>query len=190
MTASHMNHEPTRAPVARRTFLCADVDSFSPMTERLGDQASLELMNGVEALVRTACEEYGGEFVEMRGDGFLLAFASARHAAAAGLAIGAGLQRLQEDGREQGVTMRMALHTGDVLRDRGRYFGRTLIAAFRLVDRAGPCDFLLSADSAWELLDIRKSSKTAGWEDFEPKGLCGKLRFLRVAPTEIAGALH
>lgn len=172
--------------VARRTFLCADVDSFSPLTERLGDRASLAVIRRVEALIRTASERYGGELLEVRGDGFLLAFENVRAAAAAGFAIARGLEVGEEPTT---LTMRMAIHTGDVLVDRGRYFGRTLIAAFRLVDRAGPSDLLLSAESARELLGVGSTNKPE-WERFEPKGLRGELQFLRMDRSEIGVALH
>jgi len=162
---------------ARRTFLCADVDSFSGLTERLGDRGSFAIIRKVEAFVRRTAAGHRGEMVEVRGDGFLLAFVSARAATACALSISSGMERGAKRSRGVEPSLRMALHTGDVLQDGDRYFGRTLIAAFRLLERAAEREILVSAATATELMG---NGTERTWERFAPKGLSGEMTFARI----------
>ncbi len=68
------------------------------MTTRRGDEAAQEILGGQRELVRQQIEEHSGHEVKSLGDGFMVAFASARKA----VACSVGIQRaLEEHNRSQ-----------------------------------------------------------------------------------------
>ena len=54
-----------------------DMAGYTAMTERLGDRAALGVVRAHNEIVRREVEAHGGFEVELRGDGFLVAFPSA-----------------------------------------------------------------------------------------------------------------
>jgi class 3 adenylate cyclase len=78
------------------TLLFSDMEGFSAMTERLGDLRAREVIRRHNAIVRRELEANTGYEVELQGDGFLLAFASARKALHCAIAI---QRALAADGR-------------------------------------------------------------------------------------------
>src|SRR5262249_49153372 len=60
------------------TLLFSDVEGFGAMTERLGDLKAHEIMREHNEIVRGEIAAHGGSEVELLGDGFVLAFSSAR----------------------------------------------------------------------------------------------------------------
>jgi len=62
------------------TILFSDIESSTEMTERLGDQRWMELLREHNAIVREQVAAHDGFEVKSQGDGFMLAFQSARKA--------------------------------------------------------------------------------------------------------------
>ena len=124
----------------------SDMHDFTGMTERLGDRAALRVVEAHNAIVRENSEAHGGFEVELRGDGFLIAFPSA----SAGLRCGVALQRafVAYSARhpEQPIRVRIGLHTGEAIRDVDKFFGKTVIQAFRISDLALADEILVSGE--------------------------------------------
>src|SRR3990170_2952290 len=84
-----------RAPVAETlpegtvTVLFTDVEGSTGLTRSRGDEAARAALRAHEKLVRQQVEEHGGHEVKALGDGFMVAFGSARKA----VACAAGIQR-------------------------------------------------------------------------------------------------
>jgi class 3 adenylate cyclase len=95
--------------------------------------------------VREQLAAHGGYEVELQGDGFLLAFDSARR----GLQCAIGIQReFDAHNREdpkQPIRVRIGLHTGEALRDAEKFFGRTVILASRIAAQAQGGQILVSS---------------------------------------------
>src|SRR5829696_3844601 len=70
------------APDGTVTVLFSDIEDSTRVTERLGDQRWLELLEIHDAIVRENVRSHGGYEVKSQGDGFMLAFPSAREAIA------------------------------------------------------------------------------------------------------------
>jgi class 3 adenylate cyclase len=68
------------APDGTVTILFSDIESSTEMTERLGDQRWMELLSEHNAIVREQVAAHDGFEVKSQGDGFMLAFQSARRA--------------------------------------------------------------------------------------------------------------
>ncbi len=128
------------------TLMFSDMHDFTGMTERLGDRAALRVVEAHNAIVRENSEAHGGFEVELRGDGFLIAFPSA----SAGLRCGVALQRafVAYSARhpEQPIRVRIGLHTGEAIRDVDKFFGKTVIQAFRISDLALADEILVSGE--------------------------------------------
>jgi class 3 adenylate cyclase len=126
------------------TLMFSDMEGFAAMTERLGDLKAHRIVEGHNRVVEEQTRAHGGHTVELRGDGFLLAFSSPGQA----LLCAVGLQRafaaFSEDAEEP-LRVRIGLHTGEALRDADRFFGKTVIQAFRIADLARGGEILVSS---------------------------------------------
>jgi class 3 adenylate cyclase len=128
----------------RRTLLCSDIVGYTGLLARLGDRPALHVVRRHDAIVRSRAAAHGGEVLELRGDSFLVGFARRSDA----LACAVDVQRQLADDRahepDGGVHIRVGVHTGEFLVERGRYFGLEVVVPFRLCDAAGADQILAS----------------------------------------------
>ncbi|PPE74162.1 hypothetical protein C3942_08995 [Solimonas fluminis] len=157
------------------TIAFSDMEGFSAMTERLGDQAAHEVIKFHNQVVRKELQRENGKEVELQGDGFLLAFADP----AAALRCAASIQRAfaRHNGRQRGepIRVRIGLHAGTPIQEGDRFFGITVILAARIAAQACGGEVLTSS---------ALHERCAGDPDFrfgepreaELKGLAGRHR--------------
>ena len=69
------------APDGTVTIMFSDIEDSTVLTERLGDQAWQELLRKHNALIREQLQAHGGYEVKTMGDGFMVAFQSAKKGA-------------------------------------------------------------------------------------------------------------
>jgi class 3 adenylate cyclase len=133
------------APDGTVTLLFSDMEGFSAMTERLGDLRAREVIRRHNRIVRQQLAAHGGYEVELQGDGFLLAFGSARQ----GLHCAIGIQRaLDADAGahvDEPIRVRFGVHTGEALRDADKFFGKTVILSARIAAQAAGGEILVSS---------------------------------------------
>jgi class 3 adenylate cyclase len=133
------------APDGTVTILFSDIEGSTPANERLGDRRWLEVLNRHNRILRQEITANGGFEVKAQGDGFMVAFSSARR----GLLCAIGIQRaLRQDARERtddAVVVRIGLHTGEVLREGDDFFGRHVILAARIASAARGGEILVSS---------------------------------------------
>ena len=115
------------------------------LLDELGAEAYAEELAEHRRLVREAFEREQGVEVDTQGDAFFVAFASARHAAAAAAAA----QRALADGP---IRVRMGLHTGEALLTEQGYVGMDVHRAARVAGVAHGGQVLLSRTTR-DLLD-------------------------------------
>lgn len=126
-------------PVVEATFVFADVVESTALARRLGERGAYSVIRRFCGLVRDLSERAGGEALELRGDGALLAFPAAPCAA---LETACELQRACA--REGEIALRIGIHGGTALRLERGYFGRALTLAGRLSDEAEAGEILVS----------------------------------------------
>src|SRR5439155_12578703 len=68
------------APDGTVTLLFSDIEGSSRLTERLGDDRWMDLLGIHNTIVRAQLDEHGGYEVKSQGDGFMVAFPTARQA--------------------------------------------------------------------------------------------------------------
>lgn len=132
-------HGERLRPEGTVTMLFTDIESSTPLVERLGDEQAREIFLEHDRLVREALDRTGGVEVEREGDKFMLAFSSARSAVRCAVEIQRALER-------HGVPLRVraGLNTGDVIAEERGYFGRAVFVASRVTDAAAGGEILVS----------------------------------------------
>jgi class 3 adenylate cyclase len=134
-----LEREPDRdksSPAGAMTIVFTDIEGSTAMVERLGDERWIEVLRVHNWIVRGRLRDFDGTEVKHQGDGFMLAFASARMA----LRFAIELQRaFDEEARrepEYSVVVRIGMHSGFVIRENEDYIGRDVIVAARIADLA------------------------------------------------------
>ena len=141
--SSFLDEEATSAdgssePVgAFQTILFTDLESSTALTQRVGDEAAQDVLQGHNTAVRGALEASGGREVKHTGDGIMASFPSAVSAVEASLAI----QRELEGGE---VRVRIGINAGEPIAEDDGLFGTAVQLAARITDRAEPGQVLVS----------------------------------------------
>jgi class 3 adenylate cyclase len=128
------------APDGTVTILFSDVCGSTELNERLGDLRWLEVLRVHHEVIREQVRAHGGFEVKAQGDGFMVAFPSARRA----LLCAAAIQRAIQ-GLEGPLRVRIGVHTGEAISEGDDYYGRNVVLAARLTERAGPGEILASS---------------------------------------------
>jgi class 3 adenylate cyclase len=124
-------------------LLFTDVVDFTGMVEKMGDEAALAVMERHDEVIREQVDLYGGDIVEVLGDGFVLAFQTPQRA----LACATAIQRkfAERTSTLACLQLRIGAHCGRVLeRGAGLYFGRDVILTARIAAAAAPGQILVS----------------------------------------------
>jgi len=124
-------------PEGTITVLFTDVEGSTDLTSRRGDEAAHSVLRTQRQIVRGQIERHSGHEVKSLGDGFMVAFASARRALACAVAI---QRALEEHNRrqpaEEQVRVRIGLNTGEVIQEEADLFGQAVNAAARIAAKA------------------------------------------------------
>ncbi|MBA3652779.1 MAG: AAA family ATPase [Actinobacteria bacterium] len=127
-----MDQTPSDAPI---TVLVTDVEGSTDLQSRLGDTKARELMRAHEAAVREALAAHGGHEIKTMGDGFLATFTSTRRAIEGAIAIQSSADELR---------VRVGVHCGEVLHERGDIHGAAVVAAARIMSQARGGEIVVS----------------------------------------------
>jgi class 3 adenylate cyclase len=133
------------APDGTVTILFSDIAGSTEINDRLGDLRWLELLRLHHDIVRDAVRAHGGFEVKAQGDGFMVAFPSARSAVHCAQAIQLEMQTKLGEHPDAPVQVRIGLHTGEALKEGGDFYGRNVTLAARIAGSAQPGQILVSA---------------------------------------------
>jgi class 3 adenylate cyclase len=161
------------------TLMFSDMHDYTGLMERLGDRKALDVVEAHNAIVRTHCEAHGGFEVELRGDGFLVAFPTPQSGVRCGIALQQAFAEYSRAHPEQPIAVRIGLHTGEAIRDADKFFGRTVIHAFRIADLAQSEEILVSGDVR-SALSARSGFRFADERSVTLKGFSGEHPVARV----------
>ena len=101
------------------------------MTERLGDRNAQEVLHIHNAIIRDQLTAHQGFEVKSEGDGFMVAFSSARRALESAIAIQKTLAAHNAENPGEPIKVRIGLHTGEAIKEGEDFFGKTVILAAR-----------------------------------------------------------
>jgi len=166
------------------------------MNERLGDKRWLELLREHNAIVRKQVKAHGGFEVKSQGDGFMLAFQSGRRALECAIGIqralaerntGVGATGRSPQGAassaptpDQPISVRIGLHTGEVIKEGHDFFGKHVNLAARIAAQAQGGEILVSS-LLKQLTDSGGEMEFGEGRELALKGLSGKHRVFPVA---------
>ena len=136
---------PAAAPDGTVTMLFSDIESSTAVNERLGDVRWHQLLREHHAIVREQFHEYGGYEVKTQGDGFMVAFASARRAVDCARAIQHAVDAQLGEHPDGPIRLRIGLHTGEAIRDEADFYGKNVVLAARITDQARGGEILVSS---------------------------------------------
>jgi class 3 adenylate cyclase len=161
------------------TLMFSDMYDYTGMMERLGDRKALNVVEDHNAIVRTQCEAHGGFEVELRGDGFLVAFPTPQSGVRCGIALQQAFAEFSRTHTDEPLSVRIGLHTGEAIRDADKFFGKTVIHAFRVADLAKSEEILISGDVKAAIAD-RGTFRIEDERNVTLKGFSGQHPIARV----------
>jgi class 3 adenylate cyclase len=128
----------------------SDISNSTALLQRLGDERAHTLVQDHNRLVRALLHRHEGVELQQTGDGFIAVFDDAANA----LHCAVRLQREIEErglGGSSGLSIRVALHAGEVLVEEGRVFGVVMHTAAHICTSGRPGEILVS-QPAWDAL--------------------------------------
>jgi class 3 adenylate cyclase/Cdc6-like AAA superfamily ATPase len=132
------------APDGTVTIMFSDIEDSTVLTERLGDQAWQDLLRKHNALIREQLRAYDGYEVKTMGDGFMVAFQSAKKALDCAVAIQNAFDSHNAANGEH-VKVRIGLHAGEAIKDGDDFYGKNVIMASRVAGKAVGGEILVSS---------------------------------------------
>jgi class 3 adenylate cyclase len=162
------------APNGTVTILFSDIEGSTELMEQMGEQAWMTMWHEHNRAVREHVAMHSGFEVRSLGDGFMIAFASAREA----LRCGVGIQRAISCRQDQ-LRIRLGLHTAEAIREADDFYGKGVVLAARAAAAARGGEILVSS----LVRDLVESSGEFSFADpveVELKGLAGTHRLSAV----------
>src|SRR5207245_3970904 len=111
---------------------------------RRGDAAAHEILRAHEELVRGCVARHGGREVKALGDGFMIAFASARKGLACAVAIQQAVEEQHRMAAGGAVRVRIGGNAGEVVEEGDDLYGQAVNAAARIAARAKAGEILVA----------------------------------------------
>lgn len=179
-SASSPGGAATDPPSGTLTMMVTDIVDSTRLAESLGDRRWIGVLGEHNVLVRKQVAHHGGTEVKAQGDGFLVVFPSARRAILAAVDVQRALARYRDDHPDMPVTMRIGLHTGEIVDVDGDVLGQNVIVAVRIAAKADPGEIVVSGLT--RDLTVSGGDLTFGPPDeVELKGLSQRWRVHRVS---------
>jgi class 3 adenylate cyclase len=129
------------------TFLFSDIEGSSDLLRRVGDDVFAVIRGDHRRLLRQAFETHGGREIDTAGDGFFVAFDSARSAVAAAVSAQHTLATFGWP-TDTELRVRMGLHTAEPFVGKEGYVGLGVHRAARICDAAHGGQILVSNATA------------------------------------------
>jgi class 3 adenylate cyclase len=126
------------------TIVFTDIEGSTGLNAAFGDRAWLEVLRAHNQIVERSTAAQGGRVVKAQGDGFMLAFGSARRALACAQAIDREIAAAFDDPGSP-IRVRIGMHAGEALPEAGDLFGHAVNYAARVAAAAEGGEILVSS---------------------------------------------
>jgi class 3 adenylate cyclase len=121
------------------TFVFADLVGYTALTDSTGDQEAVRVAREFERAMSNLSREHGAWHVKSMGDGVMIWAPDATQA------VALAARALEEICRRPDLPpVRVGVHTGPAVMDRGDWYGGTVNVAARLAREARPNEGLVS----------------------------------------------
>jgi class 3 adenylate cyclase len=159
------------SPDGAVTLVFSDIEGSTEMMEQLGDRRWMEMLRDHNAIVRGLAQAHEGTVVKSQGDGFMLAFPSAHAALRCAIEVEQAFAAGPSD--SAAVRVRIGAHSGFVIAEAEDFYGRNVVLAARIADRASGGEILVSS-AAKQYTESDPSLRFEHRGDFRLKGLVGE----------------
>jgi len=122
---------------AFRTIVFTDLLDSTPLNQRLGDEAYVELLRTHDELMAECLGSHGGLRVKHTGDGLMASFASVAKAVQCMIDMQQALHEYNRSRADELLRARMGSAAGEPVQHDHDLFGATVSLAARLSDHAG-----------------------------------------------------
>ncbi|KUJ76283.1 hypothetical protein AVO45_13330 [Ruegeria marisrubri] len=123
------------------SILFTDLEASTELAAALGDARWSSLINDHFRDIADIVEAQGGQFVKSLGDGTLSSFPSAQQALKAAVEMQKAVVSRNQDPQ---LGLRIGIHTGEVVQNRGDFFGAVVNKAARITTMASAGQILVS----------------------------------------------
>ncbi|WP_295312696.1 adenylate/guanylate cyclase domain-containing protein [Roseobacter sp.] len=158
------------------SVMFTDVVDSSALADLVGDRLWTLKVNAHLDMVTDTVTRHGGTLVKSLGDGTMSTFPTARAALDAALSL---QQSCLSDSTEPALQLRVGIHTGEVIENKGDFFGTVVNKAARIAASAAPDEIRLS-DATRILLGRSVCYAFADAVDVPLKGLSGMHKTFRL----------
>jgi class 3 adenylate cyclase/ketosteroid isomerase-like protein len=134
----------TAAPDGTVTIVFTDIEDSTALNASFGDRGWMEVLAAHNTVIVGATRENGGTVVKGQGDGFMLAFPSARRGLETARAIQSRIAKTFDDPGSP-IRVRIGVHVGEVLRQADDFFGHAVNYAARVAAAAAGGEALVSS---------------------------------------------
>ncbi|HXX42521.1 MAG TPA: nickel-binding protein [Chthoniobacterales bacterium] len=127
-----------------RTILFTDIVGSTSLTQRIGDEAAMEILYIHDKIVRDALGELGGREIKHLGDGIMASFVSAASAVKCATRVQRDVTKHGTENVERSIKVRVGVAAGEPVERHDDLFGCTVQLAARLCSHAQPEQILVS----------------------------------------------
>ncbi len=174
VNASRPDLSATSAPDGTVTIVFTDIEDSTRLNDVLGDKRWMDVLRAHNDIIRVITNDHGGSVVKNQGDGFMLAFASARRALHAARAIQDAVEE-RFDAPGSVIRVRIGIHVGEAVRESDDLFGHAVSYAARVASVASGAETVVSS-LVRELVVQTGEFEFGEPRDAELKGLSGHHR--------------
>jgi class 3 adenylate cyclase len=168
------------SPDGALTLLFTDIDDAPGTREQLGEQQWSDLLRDHRTMLERIVEHHDGNVVKSESDGHMIAFSSAH----AGLRCAIEAQRTFAERPLSSLggplPIRSGVHTGYVIVNADDFYGRNVVLAARVADRARGGEILVS-EAVKEYTETDPSFNFELRGEFHFKGMLGEHKVYVVA---------
>jgi class 3 adenylate cyclase len=169
------------APDGTVTIAFTDIEDSLRLNAFLGDKRWLEVLRAHNEVIKRVTAEHSGTVVKSQGDGFMLAFPSARRGVTCAQAIDEAIaMRFQDPGSP--VRVRIGLHVGETVREAEDFFGHAVNYAARVASSARGGEIVVSS-LVHDLLAQTGEFDFEEARQVELKGIDGPQQIYRLLPN-------
>jgi class 3 adenylate cyclase len=127
-----------------RSVMFTDIVGSTDMTQRLGDDVAMEVLEVHDRIVRDALAAHSGREVKHTGDGIMAAFISAAAAIRSGVQMQKGLKEYADANPDRPLQVRIGVAAGEPVEHHNDLFGSTVQLSARLCAHAEPEQIVVS----------------------------------------------
>jgi class 3 adenylate cyclase/streptogramin lyase len=170
------------------TFVFTDVEGSTRLLKQLRERYG-DVLAQHQKIVRKAFAAYGGSEIDTQGDSFFTVFPSARGAVLAAVTAQRALEA-HEWPEGTRVRVRIGIHTGEAIREGGRYVGLSVHRAARICAATHGGQILVSQTTVNVLEDEEDELRGFGLRDLGNRQLKDLERPVRLYQVEADGLIR